>query len=140
MQIVSNEVQRIATLLGSAYMRTINLSEANVNIHYESVDDSLIIYNGEGLITTEFPEGYSQAIDYFDTQIYFLIKASTTDLSGSQVDTQLQITKELANKFYLDLETVVDVPEMTLQPVSISDDMLLGFEMNIRLNFYNEGC
>jgi hypothetical protein len=140
MQVVADEVQRIAALLGADYMRTVNLSEADVNIHYQEVVNPLIIYNGEGEINTTFDTGWSQPIDYITSQIYFLVKATTTDLTGEQIDTQLQITKELASKFYLELNTVVDVAEYSLQPVEILDDFLIGHEMTIILNFYNEGC
>jgi hypothetical protein len=140
MQVVANEVQRVAAILGADYMRTTDISRLNVNVHYKSIDGTLMVYNGEGAINTQFPSGNSEPIDYIDTQIYFLVRATTIDMTGEEIDAQLQITKELANKFFLQVQTVVGMATMTLQPVEILDDKLIGHEMTIILNFYNEGC
>lgn len=143
MQIVSTELARIASIIGADYMRTMTLGEANQNLHYTDQAVPLMIYNGASQITTNY-EG-AQVVDVFAVEIYILVRKTTTDMLGPAVDQQLQITKELANKVYFNLQsnastTVRDASEYTLEAVAPFDDHFIGHVMQIDISFQNEGC
>ena len=138
MKVVSDEVARVAAILGADYLRSLSLSEANVDTHYTDQVAPLIIYNGRSSIATEY-EG-AEIIDAFECEIYFLVRKTTPTMNATDVDDLLQITKLLANKFYFNVNTVRDIDSYTLLSVGILDDFMVGHMMTVTLTFENEGC
>ena len=138
MNVVSDEVARVAAILGADYLRSMTLSEANVDVHYVDQVEPLIIYNGASVINTVY-EG-AQIIDAFDVELYFLVRKTSPTMNAPDVDDLLQQTKVLANKFYFEVNTVRDIETYSLEAVGILDDFLVGHQMTVTLTFYNEGC
>jgi hypothetical protein len=141
MKIVTDALTAIATNLGVDFFRTANLTELDFNVHNQSSDQDVMVYNGASGITTRF-EG-AEIIDDIECEIYFLTKGTAKDMTGDQIDTLLQVTKLLANKTYANLNSsyvVDDIPPYELEGVSILTDIYIGHRMTITIPFNNEGC
>ena len=134
----SEEIERIATLLGADYLRSLNLSEANVAIHYKDQSNSIIIFDGVPDIATVF-EG-AEGIDTYTTTIYFLTRKTKTTEDAIDIDPQIEAMKELANKFYFALELPRPVLTYTLEYAEITNDFLIGYLMTIELPFNGNIC
>ena len=142
MKIASEALAVVASTLGMDYSRTMTLTEADISNHYRKTTLPLMIYSGASDIAVEF-EG-AQIIDIISCEVYFLVKMTSKDMLGPEVDDLLEITKRLADKAYaeLNVDTVVakDIAPYTLEGVEVMTDMFVGHKMTIGLPFYNEGC
>ena len=98
MQIITDILSPIATTLGLTFIRSDNLAEANIDLHYDSNGDDIMIYNGQSKIETIF--GGAEIIDVSENEIYFLRIKPKRELTGAELDTEYQATKLLANKAY----------------------------------------
>lgn len=134
----AEEIERIAAVLGSDYLRSLDLSEANVDIHYTDQTNSLVIFNGTPDIATSF-EG-AEPIDIYTTEIYFLIRKTKVSQDASDTDEQLAVMKALANSFYFALLLNRAIESYTLEGVEIGNDLLLGYKMTIDLPFTSNVC
>ena len=140
MKIASDALAVVAATLGMDYFRTVSITEADVRNHYRKSVLPLMIYNGPSDIAIEF-EG-AQIVDIIQCEVFFLVKMTTKDMLGSEVDELLEQTKRLADRTYADLNlvTVKDILPYTLEAVEVMTDMFVGHKMLIGLPFYNEGC
>ena len=133
----AEEIERIAISLGVDYMRSLDLSEANVDTHYTSTN-SLVIFNGIPDIATSF-EG-AEGIDVFSTDIYFLTRKTKVTQSVEDTDEQIAVMKVLANSFYYALLLKRPVDSYTLEAVAVGNDLLIGYKMTIDLPVTNNVC
>ncbi len=142
MKIASDALEAVAATLVMDYSRTMTMTEADISNHYRKTTLPLMIYNGPSDIAIEF-EG-AQIIDVIACEVFFLVKMTTKDMLGDEVDELLEITKRLADKTYAELntDTIVakDILPYTLEAVEVMTDMFVGHKMIIGLPFYNEGC
>jgi len=140
MKIASDTLAIVASTLDMDYSRTMTMTEADISNHYRTTTLPLMIYNGPSDIAIEF-EG-AQIVDVIACEVFFLVKMTTKDMLGSEVDELLEITKRLADKAYaeLNLVTVKDITPYALEAVEVMTDMFVGHKMIIGLPFYNEGC
>ena len=70
MKKVTDILTPIATTLNLTFIRSANLAEANIDMHYDSNGDDLMIYNGIPKVVTSFPGPI--ALDTSEVEIYFL--------------------------------------------------------------------
>ncbi len=140
MKIASDTLAIVASTLDMDYSRTMTMTEADISNHYRTTTLPLMIYNGPSDIAIEF-EG-AQIVDVIACEVFFLVKMTTKDMLGPEVDDLLEITKRLADKAYaeLNLVTVKDITPYALEAVEVMTDMFVGHKMLIGLPFYNEGC
>ena len=140
MKIVSDALSAIATTLDMEFIRSLHLSEANVDVHYKSTEKPLMIYNGKTNITTQF--NGAEIIDLMDCQIYFLVKKTTNDITGAEADDLLEVTKRLADGTYaiLNPQGPIDIEPYTLEEDEQLTDLYIGHLMSITIPFENAGC
>ncbi len=141
MKNASDALEAIAATLNMDYSRTMTMTEADISNHYRATTDPLMIYNGPSDIAIEF-EG-AQIIDIITCEVFFLVKMTTKDMLGPQVDVLLDITKRLADKTYALLNTEPvpkDILPYTLEVEERLTDMFVGHKMTIGIPFYNDGC
>jgi len=134
----AEEIQRIAIQLGADYLRSLDLSEANVDTHYTDQTNSLVIFNGTPDIATTF-EG-AEGIDMYTTEIYFLIRKTNVQQDAAVTDEQIAVMKTLANSFYFALLMSRPVESYTLEAVIVGNDLLIGYKMTIDLPFTANVC
>ena len=140
MKILSDALQDIATTLGVDYIRSVHLTDADVDVHFKA-STSIMIYNGLSNIETIF-EG-AQIVDQMDASIYFLTKKTTKDITGLEADNLLEITKRMADQTYAILNAeyaVKDIAPWSLQAVESLTDLFIGHMMTISVPFNNTGC
>ena len=143
MKIVSDALETIAIAMDLNYVRTMSETEADIFIHTlaaANAKDGIIVYNGASDIATTF-EG-AMIYDTFDVQIYVVKKQPTVELSGSETDDELQVTKEWMNEIYSELNKVVakDIELYSATAVRMFTDVYIGHDVSIKIPFYNEGC
>ena len=141
MKIVSDALETIAASLDLDYIRSMSETEADVKIHnLKTTKIGLLVYNGASDIQTTF-EG-AMIYDNFECQIFVVIKQPEVELSGEETDTQLQITKELTNQIYSELNKIVprDIEPYSAVAVRMFTDIYVGHDVTMIIPFYNEGC
>lgn len=140
MKIATDNLKLIAATLGLGFIRSVDLSHANVDVHYSSDQGDLMVYNGRSTINTLY-EG-STVLDLAELEIYFLVKKDEKDSTGEQVDDYAQAAKLYANKTYFNLQSATpkNIEPYRLEPVEEFTDMYEGYKMTITVPFYNEGC
>ncbi len=141
MKQVTEALTAIAATLGVDFRRTISLTEADFEVHNNKSELDIIIYVGASNITNEF-EG-AQIIDVVEAEIYFLGKATSKDMKGTDVDDILETAKRMVDQTYAILNdeyAVKDIASYTLEGVGVLTDMYIGFKATIGIPFYNTGC
>lgn len=139
MKALSDEIQRVAGILGAEYIRAQSMTEANIEVHNTSVDGKMIIFAGMPVITTVF-EG-AQIIDMYNpVDVYFLVRQTEPSMDGVDIDALLEIPKQMTIDFYANFDSPRDIPSYTLEAVTILDDFLIGYQMSAELSLYSKGC
>lgn len=141
MKIISDKLEAIAVTLDCDYIRSMNLTEADIDVHNLESTRNLMVYDGPSNITTAF--GGAMIIDTYETEVYFLTKMTSKDMIGVDIDTLLDITKRLADKTYaiLNEEPIpIDIEPYELEAMRVFTDMYIGHKMTIGIPAYNDGC
>ncbi len=141
MKQVTDALSAIAASLGVDFRRTMTLTEADFEVHNNKSELGIIIYVGASDIANEF-EG-AQIIDVIAAEIYFLGKASSKDMKGTDVDDVLETAKRLVDQTYAILNrdyAVKDIESYNLEGVGVLTDLYIGFKATIGIPFYNTGC
>ena len=143
MKIVSDALEAIAVSMDLNYIRSMSETEADIFVHKLTAVNAkagIIVYNGASDIATSF-DG-AMIYDTFDVQIYVVKKQPTVELSGSETDDELQVTKEWMNEIYSELNKVTakDIEPYKATAVRMFTDVYIGHDVSIQIPFYNEGC
>ncbi len=141
MKLVTQALQAIAATIGTDFIRTMSLTEADFNVHNLNSDLDIIIYVGASNITNEF-EG-AQIVDTVEAEIYFIGISDSKDLNGLQMDDILERIKSLVDRTYAILNgeySVRDIAPYSLEGVRILTDKYIGYRATIGISFYNPGC
>ena len=136
----SDALQAIATTLGLQYIRSMNLSEANVDVHYSAAGPELMVYNGPSNVLTQF--NGAEIIDIITCEIYFLKAKTTNDMKAVDIDTLNDSCKRNADKTYAQLNPTcpIDIEPYTLEAIEPFTELFTGFKMEIGIPFNNLGC
>ena len=89
MKIISDKLEAIAVTLDCDYIRSMNLTEADIDVHNLESTRNLMVYDGPSNIAIAF--GGAMIIDTYETEIYFLTKMTSNDMIGLDIDTLLDI-------------------------------------------------
>ena len=143
MQKITNILSPIATTLSLTFIRSQNLSEANIDMHYDTAAKDLMIYNGEGKIVTNFNSG-PLGEDQVDVEVYFLRLKTSADMDGAALELQYEAVRTIANKAYFDIQQTSSVyrypTAFELEPVEVGTDMYIGYMMKLVITVENDGC
>ena len=142
MQKITDILTPISDTLGLTFIRSDNLSEANIDMHYDDNGNDLMIYNGQSKITTNF-EGHL-AVDNVECEIYFLRLKPEMDQKGEDLDGEYAAIRKIANSAYFDIQDSADVYNdpltFELEPTEVGTDMYIGYMMKIIIAVINDGC
>jgi len=118
----------------TSYLRARNLSEANAKVLKTLLDKPVAIHGNLPLITSSGTPITGNFLQAFPLEVWFMDKLAK-DAEGAQVDTSLQITKDLLDQLAdrLGRSVVIDeanfLPEYTAEAVRtrFTDDILTGW-------------
>ena len=125
MQLIDQELKRIASILGEAYIRANSINEANIETHYKRADNPLIIYTGFGAVRNFF-EG-AQPLKEVSVQVYVLQKTPSTDALAENNDQVMTICELIAKDILYNFNAERDIITWQLTPVLEFDDILTGY-------------
>jgi len=125
MKAISDELLRIATLLGKAYFRASDLNEANSTVHYQDLPDEIIMYVGFGNASIE--QTGSSPYQTVETTVYCLKRKTTIDQLATITDDLLLETQQVAADIIYNFDTTPDLLSYTLEPVLVFDDKFVGY-------------
>jgi hypothetical protein len=141
MQIISAELQRIASELDMLYVRALNTNDLNQKLQRVPVDKPLLVY--ANLNPVEFPETGSNFEFYeVEANLYILDLSKTADPTAEEIDAQLDPLFDLGNFIYDALTRspiifpAMDIERGTMTPaeqIEQTDEVLNGWEMALTL-------
>ena len=138
MKVIADELQIIATALGTGYMRAATLQDSNIITHYTDIDKAFIIYVGFGNAAMSFAG--AMPVKAVETTVYVVDKKLTTDALAEQVDIQLEALEIIATSIVNTFTALQPILEYTLAPVTINDDMLIGYLLTFTPELQANGC
>ncbi len=138
MKAISDKLEIIASELELDYIRSSSLEESNIQIHYKNMSVPVIMYVGHGIIENYY-EG-AEPLQSVECDIYVLAKKHAADYEANLIDTVMVNLHQHASNIVYRFESERDTLEFTLEPVSLLDDMLIGYLLQVQFIIEGDAC
>lgn len=140
MEQISESLKNIADTADLMYIRSMDLSEANIEVHYSNDTRDILCYNGRSEIVQR--EGVTHNVEMVNCELFILKRKAKRDMTAEAIDTVHAQCKELAQKVYaaVQLNAPMNMEPLIFMPVYEFTDMYEGYKINMIIPTWTNVC